>query len=384
MHSKSHFVFVLSAVLASLSVTACDLDVPDLNNPGLDELEDHPTAANINAACTGLLVGSRRNVAAENGLVVVLGILGREAYNFDTADPRYFGELLQGQLNQGSPFGGNFWPQPYVNLRLANVVLHAVDKIDPAELGGTAAVGEVQKSAIRGFVHTIQAMDLLEVIVTHDMNGAVIDTDQPIVQPPAIQPLGAIVDRTKTYNEIIRLLDAAVPELTAGGDAFPFPLSSGYPHDSNGVLKNSFDVPVGFIKLNRAIRARVAIYVQDYQGALDALAASFLDDTTMPIDFGHGVYHTFSTKAGDTTSALINPNIFAHPSVGASVEAGDKRYARKVMAVDPKDGGAGNGVSSTLRFSGLYPRPDSPVAVIRNEELILLKAEALWFTGKHD
>ena len=38
------------------------------------------------------------------------------------------------------------------------------------------------------------------------------------------------------------------------------------------------------------------------------------------------------------------------------------------------------GVSSNLRNT-LYPTISSPIAIIRNEELILIRAEARWFTG---
>lgn len=369
---KQLAAFAVAGVLGSLFITACDLDVPNLNNPGLDELQDHPTAALVESACTGLLIGSRRNVAAENGYVSQLGILGREAYNFDTADPRYITEMLDGQLNQASPFGGNFWALPYTNIRLANIILHGVDKV--------AEFKDTEKAAIRGFTHTMQALDLLEVIVTHDTNGAVIDTDQVIASPPAVQPLGAIVDKDATYKEIARLLDNAAQELAAGGDAFPFKLSSGY-HDDDDKL--TFDTPAGFRKLNRAIRARVAAYVMDYPAVLTALAMSFLDDTSPSIPFNLGVYYVYSTKSGDATNGLINSNIYAHPSLatdammnGATV---DVRFTRKVGTAGKP--GANAGLGSSIAFNKLYPEPTSPVALIRNEELVLLKAEALFFTA---
>ena len=113
---------VAFGLVASLSASACDLDVPDLNNPGLGELQDTPTAALINSACTGLFIGGRRNVAAENGYVSELGILGREAYNFDSADPRDITEMIVGAL-KGSSFGANFWAGPYTNIQLANIIL---------------------------------------------------------------------------------------------------------------------------------------------------------------------------------------------------------------------------------------------------------------------
>jgi hypothetical protein len=355
--------FALGGVLGSLSIPACDLDVSDLNNPGLDELENAPTAVSIGAAATGLLIGNRRNHAAANGYVAQLGIIGREAYNFDSADPRFISELIQGSLNSGSPFGGNFWGGPYANIRLANIVLHAVDKVTELSAG--------DKAAIRGFAKTIEATDLLEVIVTHDTNGAVIDTDHGITDP-----LGAIVgDQLVVLREIARLLDVAVTDLGAAGETFPFLFDEGY---------SGFDSPATFLKLNRAMRARVAVYLQDYAMALTALGASFLDDTSTTIDFDRGVYYTFTTKSGDTTNGLINPNIYAHPSVEADAMNGtnvDARFTRKVGPA--KKPGSAKGLSSSLSFSKLYGSPGSPVSMIRNEELVLLKAEALYYTGNH-
>ncbi len=359
----------IAGVVASLSVAACDLDVPDLNNPGLGELQDTPTAALVNSACTGLLIGARRNVAAENGYVSELGILGREAYNFDSADPRYVTEMIVGTL-KGSSFGGNFWALPYTNIRLANIILAGVDKVPEFSAS--------DRAAIRGFAHTMQAIDLLEVINTHDTNGAVIDTNRDLTQP-----LAPIVDKPTTLAAIAKLLDDGMTDLAAGGKAFTFAMPSGFHNDDP---TPTFDTPSGFLKFNRAMRARVAVYTTppDYATALTALSASFLDDTSAAIPFNLGVYFTFSTKSGDANNGLINQNIYVHPSVAAEAEPGDARAARKITtAVDangkPKPGSE-SGLSSPLAFA-LYPSPASPVPQIRNEELVLLKAEALWFTG---
>jgi len=69
----------LAILLTLATVAACDLDVPDLNNPALDDLEKNPTASGVSSACTGLLIGNRRNHAQANGYVAQLGIVGREA-----------------------------------------------------------------------------------------------------------------------------------------------------------------------------------------------------------------------------------------------------------------------------------------------------------------
>jgi hypothetical protein len=345
------------------TLAACEIDVPDLNNPSIDDLETNPTTASVSAATTGLLIGNRRLTAAANGYVAQLGILGREAYNFDQADPRFIGELLEGNLQQGSPFGGNFWGGPYANIRLANTIQRVVGQVP--EFSGE------EQSAIQGFSKTIEALDLLEVANTRDTNGGVIDTDKRLGEP-----LGAIVDKPALMAEIARLLDEGADELAAGGDAFPFALSSGY---------DGFDDPMTFRTFNRAIRARVAVYLEDYAGALTALGMSFLDDGAMA-SFSDGVYHSYSTGSGDAVNSLINPNIYAHPSLKpgpTGSEANDARYAAKVMMVAPEDAGGAGGLSSDIVFTH-YSSPSSPVPIIRNEELILLKAEALYFGTPSD
>ncbi len=355
----ARFAGVAAGLVFALGIvagTGCDLEIGDLNNPGLDELQETPTRVSVAAAATGLLIGNRSNYAAANGYVSQLGILGRESYNFDVADPRYIDELLKGKLSKGSPFGGNFWGFPYANIRLANIVQTAVEKVDFS--------GE-EKSATVGFSKTIAALDLLTVIVTHDTNGAVIDTTQPLDGD-----LAPIVDKDETYAEIARLLDEGAAELAGGGAEFPFPLSDGYA---------GFDTPATFLKFNKAIRARVAVYMAKYDEALSALAGSFLDEMAMTVaGMEVGVYHSYSTSPGDAVNGLINPNIYAHPSVMTDAEAGDARYARKIATV-PKGGGV-PGLSSNLVFTA-YDGPAAPVPIIRNEELILLKAEALFNSG---
>ena len=351
----------LVATLSLLPTTACDIDVPDLNNPGIDDLAENPTRSSVSAACTGLLIGNRRNRAQANGYVAQLGIIGREAYNFDQADPRFIGELLEGTLQAGSPFGGNFWAGPYANIRLANTVQRAVEKV--------AEFSPAEKAAILGFTKTVEATDLLEVAVTRDTIGGVIDTDRDLSQV-----LGPIVGKEQMFAEIVKQLDEGAAALAMGGDEFPFALSSGY---------DGFDDPAGFATYNRAIRARVAVYMKDYQAALTALQGSFIDDmVTSVAGLEAGVYHAYSTGSGDQVNNLINPNLFAHLSFQMDVQMNgpdvDARYTRKTRTVT-KAGGA-QGLSSNLKYTR-YSAPDSPVPIIRNEELLLLRAEARYFTG---
>lgn len=387
MRIQTHSVLALAGILTPLALAACSLDVPDLNDPSLDDLRNHPTAISIGAACTGLLIGNRGGTAAEGGYVSQLGILGRESYNFDAADPRYIGELLAGDLSPGSPFGGAFWAGPYANIQLGNVILGALDKVTD--------LSDRDKSAIKGFTRTINAIDLLQVVITHDTNGAVLDPN-----PDPLGPLAPIVtDTTQQYDKIIGLLEGAVTDLKAAEDpdhpgkaVFPFSLGKGFA---------GFNTPSTFLKFNRAIRARVAVYLKDYTTAMMIFTQnqSFLDDNPVTFNPDVGVYYAYSTKPGDVANGLINPNFFVHPQISADVAKDanndpiDNRLQRKTApaATPPGNDRATAGLPKhpdgtqlpVLTFKGLYGSPESSVPLIRNEELVLLAAEARWFNNDH-
>ena len=129
------------ALLLGAVLTACqDLNVPDLNNPAIEDLERNPTRTRVIVATQGLFIGARANIAAFNGHISILGVLGRESYNFDPGDPRFVTELLGGPLDGGSPrFGGNLWNERFANVRNANIILNALDVLGttpPVQLAG--------------------------------------------------------------------------------------------------------------------------------------------------------------------------------------------------------------------------------------------------------
>lgn len=353
--------FCTPLLAGALLLGACsDLTVPDYNNPSIEELESNPSRAGVNAAATGLLVVARNNIASPNAYVSLLGILGRESYNFDPAEPRFITEMLAGPMSPSGAFGGNIWAVRYRNIRNANVVLGAVEKVP--------AFSEAEKEAIRGFAKTMQALDFLLVINARDANGAPVDVNHPLNElnqnPPKIEPKSAVL------QHVAALLDAADTHLQRGGGAFPFPISSGF---------EGFDTPTRFRQFNRALRARVATYMGAYPQALTALQGSFLS-TSAPLALG--AYYTFAPGSGETPNSLGAATIRAHPSIRTDAErradgTADRRLVEKTEDVAPRSQA---GLSSDLGFK-LYASNTAPVAIIRNEELILLRAEARWFTG---
>jgi hypothetical protein len=360
------------ALIAAL-LTSCDFDVPNLNAPGIDSLRN-PTPSQVEALAVGLLIGARKGMTERVGAVVEWGVLGREAIVLTPSDPRFINQLLAGSLSAGDAnFGGNFWVIPYANLRGANLLLNSLD--NPALVGLTDA----QKEALRGFAQTMQAVDYLQVIDSHDVNGVVLDVNHDLGAAP-----GAIVTSLDTaYTFVETLLDGAQTHLTAAGATpFPFKLGSGFA---------GFDTPATFIPFNRALRARVSVYHGKFSDAITALAASFVD-RGQPLALG--VYHAFGAGSGDLPNDLNDTSIFCHDSTvtdaeplpgeaacpGPPATAGgppdltvcDQRVQAKVKAVDNF---TLTNHSSQYAFT-LYPNSTSPIPIIRNEELILLRAEA--------
>ncbi len=354
----------IAAALGLVVLAGCgDFNVPDLNNPGLGELTTNPTRAGILTASTGLLIGSRGGMGSQNGYVSVLGVFGRESYNFDPADPRFVTELLIGPLDGGSPaFGGNLWGGAYANIRNADIVLAAVTAIVTDPISGLTTA---EKEALRGFAKTLKALDLLQVINTRDSNGAVITVPTAPTDPP-----GAIESRANVFNYIVALLDSADTHLAAGGTAFPHQMSAGYA---------GFDTPPTFRPFNRALRARVAAYLADWNGVLTAIgAAGAFAGSGAPLT--QGVYHSFGSGSGDVQNALFDPQaraILAHPSLrtDAQLRAGGGRDLRFENKTDSTPPHSAQGVASDLLFT-IYNSPNDPVPIIRTEELILLRAEA--------
>jgi len=354
---------VLPAVAVLLFTNGCkDLLVPDYNNSSLEDLTNSPTPNKIRQASQGLLVGTRVGIGEQNGYISLLGIVGRESYNLDPADPRFVTEMLIGPLDGGSPaFGGNLWADPYRNIRNANILLGAVDQV--------TGLSDAEKSAVRGFAKTIQALDYLNVINTRDDLGAALDVNIGPTAPPA-----AIVGKAAVFTQISTLLDDGLTALNAGGTAFPFSLSPGFA---------DFNTPATFAKFNRALKARVEAYRGNYAAVLTALNGSFLD-TNAALTLG--AYHTYTTGSGDTQNALFDPSgraILAQPSVVTDAEnkadgTPDARLTAKVATL-PEDHTV-QGVTSNLVFT-IYKSNTAPIPIIRNEELILLRAEARYFTN---
>lgn len=354
----------LAAAAVLLAGCGADrLNVPNFNEASTDQAVDRPLLQNL---ASGILAEQRGGML---GLVSNVGIFGRESYLYTSSEPRNTTLFLGTFPLDNSGFTNGQWDPRFRNARNAIAFVRAAD--------AATFLSDAEKNAVRGFANTMRALDLFYVIATRDTIGIPTAIDIETNQP---QPF---VTRDSAYRFISGILDSAAAQLTAAGTtAFPFTLPPGFA---------GFNTPATFRQFNRGIAARVHVYrgtldcgATCFTAALTALGESFLN-ATAGADLRRGVYHTFSTAAGDalnTLSAPVTPDQLAHPSIRTDAQlqtngTRDNRFVTKIRTIPTRNapGGITVGGPTDVAFS-FYPEQTTPVPILRNEELILLRAEA--------
>ncbi len=286
-----------------------------------------------------------------------MGVIGREYYRFSASDPRFTSDLLgkgNAVLDDNTFYTTRPFQSRYRVVKNCNILLNAIQNTTPP-------LSNEQKNAASGFAKTFQAYQLLMVLNQQYGNGIRVDVADP-------DNLGPRLGLTESLDAIAALLDEASAELGNGGGAFPFNINA------NGGF-DGFDTPATFALFNRALAARVAIYRKDWNGALDALNKSFFD---MNGDFYTGVFHVFTTNGGDQLNPMwfpfnrVGETRVAHNSFVADAEAGDDRLNK----VRQRDETVFQDELASDYDLNLYESNTSPMPIIRNEELILIYAEA--------
>ncbi|MEO7044725.1 MAG: RagB/SusD family nutrient uptake outer membrane protein, partial [Ferruginibacter sp.] len=302
----------------------------------------------MNNLVSGTESGMRNNL---NFYLDDVSIIGREIYRLSGSEPRYVLDLLG--ANNATLSGSNFyiafpWAARYRMVKNCNVLIQAALN--------SSLITVAQKKGYTGFAKTIKAYQLLLNLNLTDSNGIRIDVTVP-------NQLGPLLNYTNALAAITSLLDSAKDDLSTASISFPL---AGF---------GSFRDAAGLTKFNRALAARVSVYQKNWQVALDDLSASFF---ALNANFNIGVYHVFGTGSGDQLNPVFIPQNqsgevrVAHPTYAANIEAGDDRINKTTLRTVPASlsGLTGN------RDVWLYTSSTAPVAIIRNEELILIYAEA--------
>jgi len=348
----------IAVLLAGALLAGCkdSTGVQDLNNPSLDETLSKPlTLGGLQNLQTGYTDAQRAALGiAPANYINFAEVMARDAYRVDASESRYVNEFLNGTPDPSAFSGGGNFTAFFRNIRAANTILQALP-------GATAEISAQQKSAESGLVRTLKAIDYYRALEYRDTLGI------PYAVEGALgTTLAPIVCKTKVLASISALLDSANTELLAGGSTFSVSLPRGY---------TGFNTPATFAKFNRGWKGKVELYrALDHQGstgaagftsALAALNASFINLT----DPATGVYFTFSTAPGDTPNQLVDGNLHLNPQVSDSLQPGDRRGSKII----PATASSLQGVTWKSNFS---VNQTQNIAYLKNEELVLLRAQA--------
>ena len=280
-----------------------------------------------------------------------VGSIGRENYRFSASEPRYVTDLLGADnsvLSNSNFYITNTWASRYRVVKNCNILIQAA--------ANSTLISPEEKAGYIGFAQTIIAYQLLLNLNLTDSNGIRLDVSNPAA-------LGPIVPLVPALAGIQDLLDSGKTALQSATIAFPL---------SNGFA--GFSDAAGLIQFNRALSARVQVYRSNWNEALAALAESFYG-LNKPLDLG--VYNVFGSGSGDQLNPAFIPQLqtgevrVANPSFAQDILPGDDRISkatlRPVASLDNL---------SSDRDVWVYTSSTDRMSIIRNEELILIYAEA--------
>jgi starch-binding outer membrane protein, SusD/RagB family len=340
---------ILLLMLIAFSFSSCKKDYGNLNSPTVEDFLNNASKSQLNNLVSGAESAMRNSLGF---YLDDVSIVGREIYRFSNSDPRYYTDLLganTASLQSTGFYIVNVWASHYRVIKNCNLLIEAANK--------STLISNEEKKGYAAFAKTIKAYQLLLTINLTNANGIRIDVSNP-------EQLGPIVNYDGSLTAIAALLDEAKTDLT--GAQISFPLSSGFA---------GFDNAAGLTAVNRALAARVAVYRKQWSAALTALTGSFFN---LNGNFNTGVFNVFGTGSGDQLNPAFYPQNsageirLAHPTYATDIEADDNRIGKATLRNSP----ASNSGLSSDRDVWVYTSSTAPVPIIRNEELILIYAEA--------
>jgi hypothetical protein len=350
-----NYIIILFFFIAVLP--SCKKEYGNLNSPTIEDYLKNASKDQLNGLVTGALSGMRNN---EGMYLDVVGVIGREMYRFSSADPRYVTELLgsgSSTLNNTGFYVTNPWASRYRTVKNCNALIDAATN--------SSNISDEERKGYLGFAKTLKAYELLLNLNLTYTNGIRVEVSDP-------NNLGPILSYDESISAIASLLDEAKSDLN--GAIVAFTLTSGF---------EGFENAAGFTKFNRALAARVAVYRSQWSDALTDLNESFFN---LNGDFNTGAWEIFGTGTGDQLNSAFFPQNqngevrLANPSYAEDILPGDNRINKATLRETP----ASNTGLTSNRDVWVYTSSTAPVPIIRNEELILIYAEANIQSGDLD
>lgn len=355
MKSKKYiYLFAIGLLLFH----ACQLDeIEDPNNPSITLVTKNATKGQLQTLVTGLEAASRSYLSTTAN---TLGTFGRDIWYFNYNDGRnvqYWTGQVGGQPDANFYGVGSIYTSPYQAIKQANILISAVQN--------TGAVNTQEQLVYLGFAKTIQGYQYLVPANTQYQNGIRIDVSDE-------SNPGPFVSYEEALKAIKDLLDEGYRSLTESGvSSLPFTLTNGYA---------SFSSVAGLAKVNRALAARLAVYREDWEGALDALELSFFD---LEGDLQTGPAHVYGAPPESynpfyyVLGADLRTLPVVHPLFVEEAIPGDKRITDKIYVREKEIINTVGTVPLASKYQDKrWATNTTPIPYIRNEELILIYAEA--------
>jgi hypothetical protein len=342
-----------------------------IDAPTVDALSGGLTRTSLQQLATGVTAQDRAGFNT-SGYLIIPEIYARDVYRIDASEPRWVLETLAGNPDPGSFAGGGGFTDFFVAIRSANTILLSLQTPDASQFSAAEA------NAARGFFRTMKALDYYRVLELRDTVGVPIQTDDPA-------EVTAIRCKTAVLTFIAALLDSANADLTAAGGAtvLPFKLPTGM-----STFGRDYNVVSNLILLNRGLKGKVNFYrALDRTNPQAALYQTAITELTQALggaapgavpasQMSVGVYYKFVPGGSENAANLRSDSRMGlHPLIRDSVQVGDTRGSKIVNRTLLQ----GNGISTTLTFSGAVPTSANealPIALLKDEELVLLRAQA--------
>jgi len=325
------------------------------------------SAQSLQTLMTGFLASDRQASAAQS-YYAMPGIMARDVARLDPNETRSITEVVETPPDPSDFVGGAQWTFYYIAIRAAHSILK-----DPS----LTSLAAGPQNAAAGFIRTVEASDYMRVIETHDVNGAVIQGDDPTKVDP-------IRTKTAVLTYIGALLDSAEANLVAsGGASLPFAVPGGY--TVNGDYSNVSNL----ILYNRGLKGRImvelglasttpdAAALTTAKAALDSALAGAPATPTQAY-LNQGPYFEFNPAAPENFSnPLVDLKLLVQDNFVSSIMPGDARKANILPSVDTLTAKV-----YTARNREAITDPNNtanltvPLPILRNGNLYLLRAQA--------
>jgi hypothetical protein len=363
-------IIALVTVVSLAGMSGCEKGILNVDDSTIDPnlvaeevVLANPSKTQIIQLCKGLESAMRNGY---NDFIASTGAVGREVVSSRSTDNRYYTELLGTDV---ANFSGANDPAGIFN---AYYAAFSATRRRAELLARTAnnatSITAGEKKAVEGFARTIQAYVTLNLLNMQGKNG-IRETFSDLNKPGDLLKPGKFGTYTTGLAVVKKYVDDGLDALNAGTN-FPFTFGSGFA---------GFNTVTTFKQFNRAVAARIALYQADWNALPAILNASFMN-LNGPLTAGPK--YVWSTAANDLSNTLfVTPNNTGSPyvvfnDVIAAVEPGDTRFTGASAKAQPRTTPRQSGAFLSTHEVRIFANNVSPSSIIKNEELILIWAEA--------